>query len=162
MEPVVNPNFFFYTLITVLLGVVAYFIRQLHSDFKRVVRDVSEVKATMSILKTEFKGNIELTIFYFLCNNWSVIFVFLYKYRTIMHSIRLLISDKVYDRIMWLLKKFSKDEVRIVTEEDDFQLTQQYLEKELNEMDSGKASFYSLDEAEKKLENTIRKHEDNI
>ena len=79
-----------------------------------------------------------------------------------MHSIRLLISDKVYDRIMWLLKKFSKDEVRIVTEEDDFQLTQQYLEKELNEMDSGKASFYSLDEAEKKLENTIRKHEDNI
>jgi hypothetical protein len=63
---------------------------------------------------------------------------------------------------MWLLKKFSKDELRIVTEEDDFQLAKQYLEKELNEMDSGKASFYSLDEAEKKLENTIRKHEDNI
>ena len=60
MEPVVNPDVFFYTLITLLLGVVAFFIRQLHSDFKRVERDVSEVKATMSILKTEFKGNIEL------------------------------------------------------------------------------------------------------
>ena len=60
MEQAVNPDVFFYTLITLLLGVVAYFIRQLHSDFKRVERDVSEVKATMSILKTEFKGNIEL------------------------------------------------------------------------------------------------------
>ena len=60
MELVVNPDLFFYTLISLLLGVVAYFIRQLHSDFKRVEKDVSEVKATTSILRTEFKGNIEL------------------------------------------------------------------------------------------------------
>jgi len=60
MEQVVNPDLFFYTLITLLLGAVAYFIRQLHSDFKRVEKDVSEVKATTSILRTEFKGNIEL------------------------------------------------------------------------------------------------------
>ena len=60
MEQVVNPDLFFYTLITLLLGAVAYFIRQLHSDFKRVEKNVSEVKATTSILRTEFKGNIEL------------------------------------------------------------------------------------------------------
>jgi len=60
MEQVVNPDLFFYTLITLLLGAVAYFIRQLHSDFKRVEKDVSEVKATTSILRTEFKGNVEL------------------------------------------------------------------------------------------------------
>ena len=60
MEQVVNPDMFFYTLMTLLLGVVAYFIRQLHSDFKRVERNVSEIKATTSILRTEFKGNIEL------------------------------------------------------------------------------------------------------
>jgi hypothetical protein len=60
MEQVVNPDVFFYTLITLLLGAVAYFIRQLHSDFKRVEKDVSEVKATTSILRTEFKGNVEL------------------------------------------------------------------------------------------------------
>jgi len=79
-----------------------------------------------------------------------------------MQSIRLLINDKIYDRIMWLLKKFSNDEVKIITEEDDFQLTKEYLEKELNDMDSGKASFYSLEETENKLEHTIRKHEDHI
>jgi len=76
-----------------------------------------------------------------------------------MQSIRLLINDKIYDRIMWLLKKFSKDEVKIITEEEDFQLTKEYLEKELNEMDNGKASYYSLEESERKLKNTISKHE---
>jgi hypothetical protein len=60
MELVVKPDLFFYTLISLLLGVVAYSIRQLHSDFKRVEKDVSEVKATKSILRTEFKGNVEL------------------------------------------------------------------------------------------------------
>jgi hypothetical protein len=60
MEAIVSPEFFFYSLITLLWGVVAYFIRQLHSDFNRVERDFSEVKATRSILKTEFKRNIEL------------------------------------------------------------------------------------------------------
>jgi cell division protein FtsB len=60
VEQAINPDFFFYTLITLLLGVVAYFIKQLHSDFKRVEKDVSEVKATTSILRTEFKGNVEL------------------------------------------------------------------------------------------------------
>ena len=43
-------------LITILLGVVAYFIKQLHGDFKRVEKDLSEVKITTSLIKTEFKG----------------------------------------------------------------------------------------------------------
>ncbi len=60
MEHFVKPELFFYTLITVLLGVVAYFIKQLHTDFKRVEKDVSEVKATTCIINAEFKGNIEL------------------------------------------------------------------------------------------------------
>jgi hypothetical protein len=79
-----------------------------------------------------------------------------------MHSIKLLISDKVYDKFMWLLKKFSKDEVQIITEEgQDHQKTKKYLENELKEMDSGEASFYTIEEAEKKIEDNIRKHEDN-
>ena len=79
-----------------------------------------------------------------------------------MHSIKLLISDKVYDKFMWLLKKFSKDEVQIITEEgQDYNKTKKYLENELKEMDSGEASFYTIEEAEKKIEDNIRKHEDN-
>ena len=52
----VNPEIFFYSLLSVLLAVVAYFLKQLHSDFKRVEKDVTEVKATTAIIKTEFKG----------------------------------------------------------------------------------------------------------
>ena len=39
-----------------LLSVVAYFTKQLHRDFKGVEKDLSEVKATTSLIKAEFKG----------------------------------------------------------------------------------------------------------
>lgn len=51
-----SPEFYFYTVLTVLLGVVAYFLKQLHGDFKRVEKDVIEVKTTTALIKTEFKG----------------------------------------------------------------------------------------------------------
>jgi hypothetical protein len=43
-------------IISVLFSVVAFFTKQLHSDFKRVEKDLAEVKTTTSIIKTEFKG----------------------------------------------------------------------------------------------------------
>lgn len=51
---------FFYSLISGLLGVVAYFLKQLHSDFKRVEKDVTEVKSTINLIKAEFKGIIDV------------------------------------------------------------------------------------------------------
>ena len=56
MEMMLKPEVFFGSLISLLLGAVAYFLKQLHSDFKRVEKDVAEVKTTMAIIKTEFKG----------------------------------------------------------------------------------------------------------
>ena len=70
----------FGTLITLLLSIVAYFIKQLHTDFKSMEKDLVEVKTMALIIKTEFKSgndllnqkveylekrvnNIELTIF---------------------------------------------------------------------------------------------------
>ena len=60
MEMILKPEIIFNTLIAGLLGVVAYFLKQLLSDFKRVEKDVTEVKATMALIKTEFKGINEL------------------------------------------------------------------------------------------------------
>jgi hypothetical protein len=79
-----------------------------------------------------------------------------------MHTIKLKISDKVYDKLLWLLSKFNKDEVEIVTDVDTFSETQQYLEKELNEIFNGKAIFDSLEEFDRKLEDTIRANETKI
>lgn len=47
---------YFYTLISLLLAIVAYFLKQLLLDFRRVEKDVGEVKTTMALIKAEFKG----------------------------------------------------------------------------------------------------------
>ena len=60
MEMILKPEIIFNALIAGLLGVVSYFLKQLLSDFKRVEKDVTEVKATMALIKTEFKGINEL------------------------------------------------------------------------------------------------------
>lgn len=56
----INPEILFYSIVSVLLSVVAFFTKQLHRDFKRVEKDVSEVKTTTSLIITEFKGINEL------------------------------------------------------------------------------------------------------
>jgi hypothetical protein len=43
-------------IISVLLSLVAFFTKQLHRDFKRVEKDLGEVKTTTSLIKAEFKG----------------------------------------------------------------------------------------------------------
>jgi len=53
---ILRPEVFFGCLLSLLLSAVAYFLKQLHSDFKRVEKDVAEVKTTMALIKTEFKG----------------------------------------------------------------------------------------------------------
>ena len=50
----------FGTLITLLLSVVAYFIKQLHTDFKSMEKDLIEVKTMALIIKTEFKSGNDL------------------------------------------------------------------------------------------------------
>jgi hypothetical protein len=56
MEMILKPEIFFYSLVSLLLGIVAYFLKQLLTDFKRVEKDVTEVKTTTALIKTEFKG----------------------------------------------------------------------------------------------------------
>ena len=50
----------FGSLISLLLSVVAYFIKQLHTDFKRMEKDLVEVKTMALLVKTEFKSSSDL------------------------------------------------------------------------------------------------------
>jgi vacuolar-type H+-ATPase subunit E/Vma4 len=77
-----------------------------------------------------------------------------------MHTIRLKINEKVYDKFIWFLNRFTKDEVEIIPEDEEFDKTREYLEQELEEIESGKATFYSQEKVEKRLDQVIRKHED--
>ena len=79
-----------------------------------------------------------------------------------MHTLKLKINDQVYDKLIWLLSKFSKDEVEIIMDESNFNETKKYLDAELDEIKSGKAMFFTVNEAEQRLENLIKKHEDHL
>ena len=60
MENEITVNVFFGFISSVLLAVVAYFIRQLHTDFKSMEKDMSEVKTMGLVIKTEFKNSYDL------------------------------------------------------------------------------------------------------
>ena len=60
MENVNYITVLFGSLISILLSVVAYFIKQLHTDFKRMEKDLVEVKTMALIIKTEFKSGNDL------------------------------------------------------------------------------------------------------
>ena len=53
-------NIVFGTIISLLLSVVAYFIRQLHGDFRKMEKDIIEVKTTTQIIKSELKNSYDL------------------------------------------------------------------------------------------------------
>ena len=79
-----------------------------------------------------------------------------------MQTLKLRVNDRVYEKLIWLLSKFNKDEVEIIPENTDFVKNQNYLAGELNEILKGKANFIEMDEAEQRLENSINKHENCI
>ncbi|MBI9069166.1 MAG: hypothetical protein JEZ09_17855 [Salinivirgaceae bacterium] len=72
-----------------------------------------------------------------------------------MHTIQLKINDKVYDRFIWLLSKFSKEEIEIVSENADFATTKDYLKKELDEINIGNANFLNQAQFENRLDQII-------
>jgi len=60
METAINLNIVFGSIISLLLSIVAYFIKQLHTDFRRMEKDLTEVKTMAILIKTEFKSSNDL------------------------------------------------------------------------------------------------------
>ena len=60
MENEMVLNVLFGSISSLLLAVVAYFIKQLHSDFKKMEKDITEVKTMALLIKTEFKNSYDL------------------------------------------------------------------------------------------------------
>ncbi len=79
-----------------------------------------------------------------------------------MHTLKLKIDDRGYDKLIRQLGKFSKDEVEIIIDESNFNETKKYLDAELDDIKSGNAMFFTVNEAEHRLENLIKKHEDHL
>lgn len=60
MHNEITLNALFGGISSVLLGIVAYFIKQLHTDFKSMEKDISEVKTMALLIKTEFKSSYDM------------------------------------------------------------------------------------------------------
>ena len=75
-----------------------------------------------------------------------------------MTTIKLKISDKALDKVMWLLSHFRSDEVQIVSDKS-FEETKKYLHDQYAKLESGESTLVSLEEASKKLDEVIAKYE---
>lgn len=76
-----------------------------------------------------------------------------------MRTIRLRVNDKIYNHLMWFLGRFSKEEIQIINENEEFISLQEYLNKELNKVEDGSVEYISIDQLDNLLEDAIRKHE---
>jgi hypothetical protein len=77
-------------------------------------------------------------------------------------TIRLKVGDQVYEKLMWLLSKFGKDELEVLPEDTQFEQDKKYLQAELQSVREGTATYLTIEELEEKLEQTIRKNENRI
>ena len=79
-----------------------------------------------------------------------------------MMTIRLQVHEAIYDKLMWLLGKFSREEIQIIPEPDNFEKNRQYLASEMEEILSGNAEFVDIKEAENRLRELVRESENRI
>jgi uncharacterized protein YdcH (DUF465 family) len=79
-----------------------------------------------------------------------------------MQTIKIKVNDSIYDKIMWFLSKFNKDEIEIISENHEFVSNQNYLQNELDQIETRKAKFISINEVENELDEIIAKHENSI
>ncbi|SHI53603.1 hypothetical protein SAMN05444280_10370 [Tangfeifania diversioriginum] len=77
-----------------------------------------------------------------------------------MQTIRLRVNDSIFQQLMWFLKRFGKNEIEVISENDEYFSIQEYLKKELEKIENGTAEFISLNQLDEELESTIRKYED--
>jgi hypothetical protein len=61
---------------------------------------------------------------------------------------------------MWFLKRFGKNEIEVINENEEYLSVQEYLKKELENIENGTAEFVNFNELDQELEATIRKYED--
>ncbi len=77
-----------------------------------------------------------------------------------MQTIRLQVNSEAYKHLMWFLKKFKKEELVIINEDEQYVSVQKYLQDELKQIETGSAKFMDIDELDAGLEATIRQYED--
>ena len=74
-------------------------------------------------------------------------------------TVRLEISNKIYDKVLELLQQFNPEYVKVIDEND---ADKKYLSKELENIDNGTAEFISKEELDKVMEERISKYKKHL
>lgn len=75
-----------------------------------------------------------------------------------MKTIKLNINDSIYNEVINLLSKYNKEDIEIISEDLKNSEIKKYLDNELEDIDSGNASFMSADEVDNILNDTLNKY----
>lgn len=86
--------------------------------------------------------------------------IVIFEKKIAMQTIRLRVNDSIFQQLMWFLKRFCKNEIEVINENEEYLSIQKYLKKELESIENGKAEFISFNQLDEELESTIRKYED--
>lgn len=72
-----------------------------------------------------------------------------------MHTVKLKISDKVYEKFLNALSEFSSEDIIVIVNKEEQSDIQEYLEKELQLLNSGKSNLLSQEEFERRLNEIV-------
>jgi len=76
-----------------------------------------------------------------------------------MATVKLRVSDKVLDKVLWLLGQFNEEDLQIITDDEEFLAQKKYLHEQSSRLEKGEAKTYTIEEAKVILEETVRKYE---
>ncbi|MEQ9289343.1 MAG: hypothetical protein RIG77_20615 [Cyclobacteriaceae bacterium] len=76
-----------------------------------------------------------------------------------MATLKLKVSDKILDKVVWLLSQFKTEDVQILESDEQFEADKLYAQNELARLESGASGSYTIDQLDELLEKTIRQHE---
>lgn len=77
-----------------------------------------------------------------------------------MVTIKLKVSGKILDKVLWLLSQFKREDLEIIGPDPATESNKKHLQDAYRRLESGDAVMYSVEEADELLEKTIKKHED--
>lgn len=77
-----------------------------------------------------------------------------------METIRIQFQANLKSKILELLRSFPENEVQIIQEDPYFEKNKAILEKELEDIESGKSKCISMEELDLVMEKIISKYED--
>jgi hypothetical protein len=76
-----------------------------------------------------------------------------------MATLKLRVSDKILDKVIWLLRQFKKEDLEIIEESASYIQNKEMLQSEINRIERNEAKFLSIEEADVILEKTIKQNE---